>query len=120
MMKNSMKLVLITVLAGLALGCASTRDVPMTVHSDPLGAIVLMQTGYEDGTQSDWIMLGNSPMQVTRNFGTKSTTSVSLRVIKEGYFEQVKTWEIGDFLSENKEQGRVVWVPHLVESKADN
>ena len=120
MMKKSMKLISITLLAGLALGCASTRDVPMTVHSDPLGAIVLMQTGDEDGTQSDWIMLGNSPMQITRNFGTKSTTSVSLRVIKEGYFEQVKTWEIGDFLSENKEQGRVVWVPHLVESKAGN
>ena len=117
-MKHSIRITLITLIAGLALGCASTRDIPLTVHSDPLGAIILMQTSYKDGTQSDWILLGNSPVQITRNISTKNVTTVSLRVIKEGYHEQVKAWNIDDFIDEHKQQDRILWVPHLVESKA--
>jgi hypothetical protein len=117
-MKSSIKIILVTFITGLTLGCASTRDVPLTVHSDPLGALILMQTGYKDGTQSDWILLGNSPVQITRNISTKNATTISLRVIKEGYFEQIKAWNIDDFLKEHKQQDRILWVPHLVESKA--
>ena len=117
-MKSSIKIILVTFIVGLALGCASTRDVPLTVHSDPLGAIVLMQTAYEDGTQSDWILLGNSPVQVTRNISKKNTATISLKVIKEGYFDQVKAWDIDDLFKEHRQQDRILWVPYLVGSKA--
>ena len=105
-------------LALVLAGCASTRDVPLSIHSDPLGAYVLIQVQNEDGTSSDWILLGNSPVQMTREVNLRNATTVSLKVIKEGYFEQIKAWNVDDFIKEHRKQGRILWVPHLVESNS--
>lgn len=107
----------------LTAGCASSpKTVPFTVQSDPLGAYVVFQT-QAGSVQSDWVYLGNTPVTTTRNIdpdSIKDARSVALRVMKEGYFDQTKTWVGAEFLDEVEEKGRIYWNPRLVPSPGDN
>lgn len=92
--------------------CANTaQTVPITVQSYPLGAYVLLQ---EDGSKGDWIYLGSTPLDISRPLSV-SARKITIRVIKEGYFDQVKVWEDKKIKSERKEKGRIFWNPKLVE-----
>ncbi|MDH3465849.1 MAG: hypothetical protein OES26_08055 [Gammaproteobacteria bacterium] len=104
----------------LATGCASTRAVPFTIQSDPLGAYVLLQIkSSQIGDSSDWIFVGNTPLSTTRTLSDRqlrSAESVTIRVMKEGYFDQSKQWNPNSLLVEKKEKGMVFWNPRLVRS----
>lgn len=102
-----------------ALGaCAPTQStIPFTIQSDPLGAYVLMQTQTEDGTPSDWVYLGNTPLTTNRTLitgGSHKSDTVTVRVMREGYFDQSKAWKAGSMPSEVKESGKLFWNPKLV------
>lgn len=107
------------VVATLTAGCASQpKTVPFTVQSDPLGAYVVFQT-QAGSVQSDWVYLGNTPVTTTRNINPdaiKNAHSVALRVMKDGYFDQTKTWAGEEFLDEVEDKGRIYWNPRLVPS----
>ncbi len=89
------------VAVGILTGCASTsRLVPFAVQSDPLGAHVLYQStttsGQKQGAEtSDWIYLGITPVDLRREIeriALKRDDAFTLRVLKDGYLEQRKTW----------------------------
>ena len=111
---------IIVLLMTLATGCASTRAIPFRIQSDPLGAYVLLQIkSSRIGDSSDWIFVGNTPLSTTRSLSDRqlqSAESVTIRVMKEGYFDQSKQWNPKSLLVEQKEKGMVFWNPRLVRS----
>ena len=102
----------------LALGACSSapKQIPVAVHSDPLGAFTVMQVQFSDGNSSEWAYIGITPVDINRSFNVSTAKSVTIKVIKEGYFEQTKTWEMREFNDLVKSQGQVLWVPHLVKT----
>jgi hypothetical protein len=103
-----------------AAGCASSRNIPFTIHSDPQGAYVMMQTQESDKPSSEWVYLGNTPLMMTREVNVKeikNAKAIVIKVMKEGYFDQTKVWKGREFLNEEKEKGRIFWNPLLVPSR---
>jgi len=99
-------------------GCASSaKNVPLNIQSDPLGAYVVFQITKDNGTKSDWIFLGNTPLLTTRQYTKeelKNENSIVLRVMKEGFFDQTKVFKGRELRRESKSKGRVFWNPRLV------
>ena len=106
------------VLVIVASGCASaTKNVPLNIQSDPLGAYVVFQITRLNGTKSDWIFIGNTPLLTTRQYTKEELNdenSIVLRVMKEGYFDQTKVFKGKELRRESKSKGRVFWNPRLV------
>ena len=116
-MKPYVSAPIVILLVSLIGGCSSApKQIPVAVHSDPLGAFTVMQVQYRDGNSSEWAYIGVTPVDINRAFNVSSAKSVTMKVMKEGYFEQTKTWEIREFNDLVKSQGQVLWVPHLVKS----
>ena len=103
-------------------GCASSiRTVPFKVQSDPLGAVVLyqIQADIEDERNYDWIYLGLTPVDIRRaveKSDLKRADAFVLRVMKEGYLDQRKSWTGEQLVKEAKSKGAVFWNPRLVPS----
>ena len=96
--------------------CGSNKkNISMKLHSDPLGAYALMQVKYKGDENSDWIYLGPTPIVMDKLVAMDGATSVSLKVIRPGFYEQVKTWKAKDFLKEQKQSKGIVWVPNMVQ-----
>jgi hypothetical protein len=120
--KNSYLSLIAVLVAVLGLGaCASTPDtIPFAVQSDPLGAHVLFKSssGVDESAESgDWIYLGVTPVDLRRRLGRslfKSDDAFTLRVLKDGYLEQRKTWGGDDMKEQMNSIGKVFWNPRLV------
>lgn len=91
------------------------KDIAMKLHSDPLGAYALMQVKYKENSDSDWIFLGPTPINTNKKIVTSGATSVSLKVVRPGFYEQKKTWKLKDFLKEHKQNKEIVWIPSMVQ-----
>lgn len=118
--KNFLYAAVLTVLALVMTGCATTRNIPFTVQSDPLGAFVMYQvkSPYKANT-TDWIYLGNTPLDIRReisNVNLKRADAFVLRIMKEGYIDQQKEWNGSSLIDETKEKGRIFWNPRLIRS----
>jgi len=102
----------------LIAGCANRiKEVPFTVNSQPAGSYVLLQTLIPDKDMYDWVYLGTTPVAFERDMDfkqLKKAESISLRILKEGYFEQTKTWSSEDFIDLYDDKGGISWDPHLV------
>ena len=115
-MKSSIKLLFVLALASVVSACGSSKkNFSMKVHSDPLGAYALMQVKYKGDENPEWIFLGPTPVIVDKSIKLDGARSVSLKVIRPGFFEQVKTWSIKDFKKEYGRGKKISWVPSLVE-----
>ncbi len=113
-----MQLKLIIVLAATLLisACGSgKKDFKLNVMSDPLGAYALLQVTYEDESNSDWIFLGPTPIDIQKQVNFANAQTVSLKVFRQGFYEQVKTWKARDFLKEHKSNKGITWVPNMVQ-----
>ena len=95
---------------------SNTKQVPISILSDPLGAYTMIKVEYKQQDHSDWIFLGATPVKLNRTISFKNATRVSVRVIKEGFFEQTKTWPAKQFLKEYRDRDKVLWVPSLVQN----
>jgi hypothetical protein len=99
-------------------GCASNKNLPMKVQSDPLGAYVVYQkhtTSSNDG--KDWIYLGKTPLNIQQSIGDgnlKNNESLRLRVMKDGYSDQVRDWSGKDIEADIDQMGHLFWNPRLV------
>lgn len=114
-MKMITRLLAIFALAALLTACGSSKkNISMKLHSDPLGAYVLLQVNEKGNEDNDWIFLGPTPIVGSKKLNFKGASSVSLKVIRPGFYEQVKTWSVRDFLKENREQDGIVWIPNMV------
>jgi hypothetical protein len=116
---NRIRAGLMAVLGGLVLsGCASTRDVPITVQSEPLGAHVLYQVrGVGTG---DWVYLGTTPVEVNRQISKRNLRNADafvLRLVSEGYNDQTREWSGAALELEVEDKGRVFWNPRLIKSE---
>ncbi len=106
----------------LVAGCASTvRTVPFQIQSDPLGATVLYQVraDAQDSPNYDWIFLGHTPLDVRRAIlsrDLKRADSFVIRVMKDGFLDQHKSWTGEQIVDEAKTKGGVFWNPRLVPS----
>ena len=103
-------------MASLA-ACTSTRSVPITVQSDPLGAQVMLQLKAGEA-HGDWIYLGNTPLTTQRKVHSKHLNndySFVVQVIKEGYSNQSKEWSGKQIKDASKGDNRIFWNPKLVE-----
>lgn len=108
---------LVLAAACLMVGCAGRRDVSFTINSEPPGAFVvfhLSETRKRQG--ADWIYLGTTPLVVERELNLRQVKreAVTLRVMKEGYFEQQKQWTGAQLIREWESKGGISWSPHLV------
>lgn len=113
---------LLAAVAVVVSGCASTiRTVPYKIQSDPLGAVVLyqIQADVEDERTYDWIYLGLTPLDIRRAVAQtdlKRADAFVLRVMKDGYLEQRKSWTGEQLVKESRSKGAVFWNPLLVPS----
>jgi len=106
-------LVLTTCLALTACG-GNKRDFAMKIHSDPLGAYVLMQVKNKGDQDPEWIYLGVTPVVLDKAVRFDGATTVALKVLRPGFHEQVKTWKAKDFVREHKKHKKISWIPNLV------
>jgi hypothetical protein len=96
--------------------CGSNKKtVSLNLHSDPLGAYALLQVKYKGEEDSDWIFLGPTPVSIDKSIRMDGASSVSLKVIRPGFFEQIKTWKAKDFIKEQRRNKEIVWVPNMVQ-----
>ncbi len=100
-------------------GCAGKRTIPMTVQSDPLGAYVTYQVRGNESI-GDWVFLGKTPLDIKRAVPRKQLKKAEafrMRVMKEGYSEQIRDWTGDDLREEIDEKGRLFWNPRMVPNK---
>lgn len=108
--------------ASVLTGCAATKIVPFTVQSDPLGAHVLYQvqtTVRDNKSTNEWVYLGLTPVDIRREVGKsqlRKADAFVLRVIKDGYLDQRKSWSGEELEEQIESKGRVFWNPRLVVS----
>lgn len=115
---NQLKAIAITGLILLTSACASTKSVPVTVNSDPLGSQVILQVKGIESQQSEWIYLGNTPLTTQRRFSTDHFNDdyiITLRVMKDGFIDQTKEWS-GSELEEASES-RLIWNPQMIKNQ---
>lgn len=110
------KLIVLSALSLFLTACGSgKRDISMNVHSDPLGAYALMKVDYKKSKDStDWIFLGPTPVVLDKSVKFSGATSISIRVIRPGFYEQTKTWTAKDFKREHARNKEINWLPSLV------
>lgn len=114
---RGLKVALLVSLLSLLTACgANKQQIPISVLSDPLGAYALIKVDYEGRDQSDWIFLGATPVKLNREINFDDATKVTIKVFKEGFFEQVKTWPANEFLKEYRDRDKVLWLPSLVKN----
>ncbi len=99
-------------------GCGKTiHPVKMVVHSDPQGGYVLYKA---PSTYGQWIYLGSTPVKTVQMVDEETMTENSkfaLRILRNGFHEQMKEWDGETFLEMFEGQGKVFWTPHLIRSK---
>ena len=102
-------------------GCASSiHEVPFTVNSVPPGSYVLLQTMIPEMDVYDWVYMGTTPIDFVRKLDfdkLQESQSISLRILKEGYFEKTKSWLPDEFIDTYDDRGGISWDPHLVPMK---
>ena len=91
------------------------KNISMNVQSDPLGAYTLLQVKYKDNENSDWIYLGSTPIRMSKSIIFSKATQVSLKVIRPGFHDQVKTWSRKEFIKEHQQANGILWIPNMVQ-----
>lgn len=118
MMNSTVKIIISLVLMALLVGCGSVgrKDVPLAIYSDPLGAYGLLKVEYSDNRDSDWIFLGPTPIKISKSIDFEKAKNVTLRVIREDFQEQTKSWSAKDFIKMSKNGNKIFWSPAMVKN----
>ena len=118
MNSNYIKTSLVILMTTLIVGCGSVgrKEVPLSVYSDPLGAYALLKVDYSDNRDSDWIFLGATPVKISKSIDFKKAKKVSLRVIREDFVEQTKTWSAKEFHKLSANNSKVFWSPAMIKN----
>jgi hypothetical protein len=112
-------LLLLVIVCQLLMGCATgTRPVSFTINSEPPGGFIVLQ--FLQPEISDWIFIGNTPLVTVLQVDmekVKVSRTITLKVMKQGYFDQTKVWEGKRFMNEFQQKGGVYWSPVLVPAR---
>ncbi len=117
-----MKQVLILFLFMLFLltsACSSNpRPLPLKVYSEPAGAYVVYRIDVSSSADEPWVYIGTTPLESTLLIDpniAKDAGKLSVRVMKEGYFDIKKEWDAEKLKEESKQRKMLFWNPSLVE-----
>lgn len=98
--------------------CSSApKAVPIKIYSEPAGGYVIYRLDNEAEADAPWIYLGTTPLEstlVVENNIAKKTRKLSMRVMKEGYFDTSKDWETEKVRQEYDQRKMLFWNPNLV------
>lgn len=105
--------------AALLVSCSSpTKTVRLKIHSEPEGAyIVYKVTGPEIPCDGEWIYLGNTPFRGIHQFNEddlENAEKITIKVMRQGYTEQIIEWDGPGFWDEAEEKGVIFWTPALI------
>ena len=119
-MKLSSVLVAVS-LALLASSCSSApKPIPVKVYSEPAGGHVVYRVDRDSDSDAPWIYLGTTPVESVlyiEKKTAKKANKLSIRVMKEGYFDISKDWQ-GDTIKDQVEERKMLfWNPSLVKHK---
>ncbi|AGF77689.1 hypothetical protein UWK_01121 [Desulfocapsa sulfexigens DSM 10523] len=107
----------------LLAGCSSQKTVHFKINSVPKGAHVLYQVIGEDiPCHGQWVYLGNTPVQGVRQFDEDQLVSaekITLKIMHNGYHEQVKEWDGPGLWQEVEERDVIFWTPELIASEKE-
>jgi len=105
----------------LASSCSSApKAVPVKVYSEPAGGYVIYRVDREADKDAPWIYLGTTPVETVlyiEKKTAKKANKLSIRVMKEGYFDIHKDWEGEKIKDEIEERKMIFWNPNLIEHK---
>ncbi len=98
--------------------CADKKIVKFKINSVPKGAHILYKVeGGESSCQGQWLYLGNTPWQGVRQLSeddVEGADKITLKVLHNGYHEQVKEWDGIGFWEEAEERDVIFWTPELI------
>lgn len=121
-MKPSILILSVSIIL-LSSACSSApKSVPVKVYSEPAGGYVIYRLDNEAEADAPWIYLGTTPVESTlviEDDVAKKTRKLSIRVMKEGYFDTSKDWETELVKQEYAERKMLFWNPSLVEHNKD-
>ena len=105
---------------GLLSACASKEAVTIKIHTDPEGSHIVYRIADDvDSQDAPWIYLGVTPYQGVTVIDKSSfdrADTISFKVMRHGYLDQVKKWTGEQFEDEYKREGMLFWAPRLVKS----
>jgi len=105
-------------------GCSAKRSINFKINSVPKGAQVIYQVVGEDlPCQGQWMYLGSTPIQGVRQFdedALEDADKITLKIMHEGYHDQVKEWNGPGFWKEIEERDVLFWTPELIPSKDED
>jgi hypothetical protein len=114
------RVVLCFTLGLLLSSCSSTQSINFKIHTDPEGSHVVYKISRNDAqAPTEWIYLGVTPYKGVTLFhddALEDNATISIKVMQNGYLDQVKEWNGEQFLEEYEKQGMIFWTPHLVRS----
>lgn len=99
----------------LLTSCASKEAINVKIHTDPEGSHLVYQVN--DDKDAPWIYLGVTPYQGATLMDSSSldnSTTITFKVMRRGYLDQVKKWTGEQLLEEYESAGQIFWAPRLV------
>ena len=107
--------------SGLFSGCASTQAVNLNIHTEPEGSFIVYKVAKQEAeTDTPWIYLGNTPYRGVTIFNKDAfdhDDTISFKVMRNGYMDQVKKWTGDAFLQEYDRNDVLTWTPRLIKSQ---
>ena len=101
--------------------CSSaTKPVPIKIYSEQAGGYVIYRLDNEAEADAPWIYLGTTPLEstlVVEDKVAKKTRKLSIRVMKEGYFDMNKDWQTDKVKQEFEDRKMLFWNPSLIRHK---
>ncbi len=98
--------------------CADKKTVRFKINSVPKGAHILYKVdGGDSPCQGQWLYLGNTPWQGVRQLSeddVEEADKIILKILHNGYHEQVKEWDGVGFWEEVEERDVIFWTPELI------
>lgn len=100
--------------------CASTQSMNMKIHTEPEGSHIVYRVVQDEVEQdAQWIYLGVTPYQGLTLMDSKAFSeddTITFKVMRHGYLDQVKEWNGEQFMEEYDREGRLFWAPRLVKA----
>jgi hypothetical protein len=100
---------------------SSPKALPLKVYSEPAGGYVVYRIDSSTSKDEPWVYIGTTPVESTLLIDkdiAKNAGKLSVRVMKEGYFDIKKEWDADKLRKESEQRKMLFWNPSLIEHQA--
>lgn len=119
-LRRVVKTACLLMMAMLVTSCASKEAMNMKIHTEPEGSHIVYRVALEDMEHDPpWVYLGVTPYQGLTLMDSDAFTddaTITFKVMRHGYMDQVKEWSGEQFLREYENENRLFWTPRLVKA----